>query len=60
MTYKLEKYLDMLSKKQREVLNLLSYCYRAVEIQNRLHMTQREYIDALECIHSYEKIKILL
>ncbi len=60
MTYKLEKYLDMLSKKQREVLNLLSYCYRAVEIQNRLHMTQKEYIDALECIHSYEKIKILL
>lgn len=60
LTFKLEKYLAMLSKKQRVVLKLLSYCYKAAEIQKILHMSQKEYADMLECIRSYEKIKILL
>ena len=60
LTFKLEKYLAMLSKKQRVVLELLSYCYKAAEIQKILHMSQKEYADMIECIHSYEKIKILL
>lgn len=60
LTFKLEKYLAMLSKKQRVVLELLSYCYKAAEIQKILHVSQREYADMIECIHSYEKIKILL
>ena len=60
LTFKLEKYLAMLSKKQRIVLELLSYCYKAAEIQKILHMSQKEYADMIECIHSYEKIKILL
>ena len=60
LTFKLEKYLAMLSKKQRVVLELLSYCYKAAEIQKILHMSQKEYADMLECIRSYEKIKILL
>lgn len=60
LTFKLEKYLAMLSKKQRVVLELLSYCYKAAEIQKILHVLQREYADMIECIHSYEKIKILL
>lgn len=60
ITFKLEKYLAMLSRKQREILVLLSYSYRVAEIQELLHITQKEYEDALDCIHSYEKIKILL
>ena len=60
VTFKLEKYLAMLSRKQRALLELLSYCYRAAEIQSMLHMTQKEYADTLEGIHSYEKIRILL
>jgi len=60
LTFKLEKYLAMLSKKQRIVLELLSYCYKAAEIQKILHVSQKEYSDMIECIHSYEKIKILL
>lgn len=59
MAYKLEKYLEMLSKRQRMVLNMLAYCYQAAEIQTMLHMTQREYADALDGIRSYEKIRIL-
>ena len=59
MAYKLEKYLELLSKRQKDVLNLLSYCYQAAEIQQLLHMTQREYTDAVEGIRSYEKIRIL-
>lgn len=60
ITYKLEKYLAMLSRKQKEVLELLSFCYKAAEIQEALHMTQREYTDTLENMRSYEKIRILL
>lgn len=60
LTFKIEKYLAMLSKKQRIVLELLSYCYKAAEIQKILHVSQKEYADMFECIHSYEKIKILL
>ena len=60
VTFKLEKYLAMLSRKQRALLELLSYCYKAAEIQSMLHMTQKEYVDTLEGIHSYEKIRILL
>lgn len=60
VTFKLEKYLATLSRKQKKILELLSYYYRAAEIQELLHITQKEYEDALDCIHSYEKIKILL
>lgn len=60
MAYRLERYLGLLSKRQRAVLTLLSYCYQAVEIQGLLHMTQREYADAVDGIRSYEKIRILL
>lgn len=60
VAYKLEKYLAMLSRKQKEVLGLLSFCYKAAEIQEALHMTQKEYMDALESMRSYEKIRILL
>ncbi len=59
MAYKLEKYLELLSKRQKEVLRLLSYCYQACEIQRLLHMTQKEYSDAVDGIRSYEKIRIL-
>lgn len=60
VVYKLEKYLAMLSRKQKEVLELLSFCYKAAEIQEALHMTPKEYTDALENMRSYEKIRILL
>ena len=60
VTKKLEQYLAMLSKRQKEVLNLLSCCYEAAEIQKALHMTERQYRDELEVIRSYEKVRILL
>ena len=59
ITIKLEKYLALLSKRQKEVLMLLSYCYRACEIQEMLHLTQREYSEALDGIRSYEQVRIL-
>lgn len=57
---KLERYLEKLSKRQKEVLKLLSYCYRSAEIQKMLEITQKEYSDALDGIRSYENIKTLL
>lgn len=60
MAYKLERYMERLSRRQKKVLELLAFCYRVEEIRRMLHMTQREYEDALGCIRSYENIKILL
>lgn len=60
MTSRLERYLVQLSERQKDVLKLLSCCYEAMEIQKMLHMTPKEYTDALGCIRSYENIKILL
>lgn len=60
MTYKLERYLSLLSKRQKKVLHLLAECYKAAEIQKILQMTKKEYSDALDFIRSYENVKILL
>lgn len=60
LAIKLERYMEKLSKQQKRVLELLSYCYKAAEIQEMLHMTQREYTDALDSIRAYENIRILL
>lgn len=60
LALKLERYMERLSRRQKKVLELLAFCYRVEEIRRMLHMTQREYEDALGCIRSYENIKILL
>ena len=60
VTFRLERYLERLSQRQREVLELLSCCYEAMEIQKILHMTPKEYENALGNIRSYENIKLLL
>lgn len=57
---KIEAYLNRLSSCQREIVQLLSESYTSGEIQQRLHMTQKEYADAMIGIHSYENIKVLL
>lgn len=60
IAYKLECYLSLLSRQQKKVLHLLAECYKAAEIQEILQMTPKEYLDTLDCIRSYEKVKILL
>lgn len=59
ITYKLERYLDTLSKRQRKILEMLSYCYAVDDIQKALHMDRRQYLDELAVIRSYEKVKTL-
>lgn len=56
---KIEKYLDSLTKRQRKVVELLATSYSAGEIQEILHITQKEYSDALVGIHSYDNISLL-
>lgn len=56
---KIEKYFRRLSKRQREVVQLLAASYRAGEVQEILHLTRKEYADALTGIRSYENISIL-
>lgn len=60
LTAKLEIYMESLSRRQKRLLQLLSYCYKTVEIQKMLHLTRKEYADELAVIRSYENIKILL
>ena len=60
LTIKLECYMKRLSKRQQRLLKLLSYCFKADEIQKMLHIDKRQYTDELAVIRSYEKVKILL
>lgn len=57
---KIEKYLNKLSKRQRKIVELLAASYKAWEIQKMLHITQREYADAMMGIHSHKNISVLL
>lgn len=58
-TFKLEEYLNKLSKRQRKILELLSASYHVNEIMEMLHLTAREYSDALAGIHAYENVSVL-
>lgn len=59
-TPKMQKYLNRLSKRQREIVQLQAFSYSAGEIQQMLHLTKHEYADALLGIHSYQNIRLLL
>lgn len=56
---KINSYLGCLSKRQRKVVELLAASYSVGDIQRMLHITQKEYADAVRGIHSYENISIL-
>ena len=56
---KIEKYLESLTKRQRKVVEMLAESYRPGEIQIMLHISAKEYEDALSGIHSYENISLL-
>lgn len=57
---KMEKYLEKLSKKQRQVAGYLSDGYKPSEIKELLHISEKEYSDCMMAIRSYKNIKILL
>lgn len=57
---KIEKYLEKLSKRQREIVLMLSEGYKAEEIRGNLHLTAGVYSDCMRAIQSYSNIKILL
>lgn len=56
---KIEKYLASLTKRQQKVVELLAASYSAGEIQDILHITQKEYTDTLVGINSYNNISLL-
>ncbi len=55
----IQRYLCRLSRRQREVVRLLADSYRAGEVQEILHLTRKEYADALSGIKSYENVSLL-
>ena len=57
---KMERYLDQLSRKQKQVAVYLSEGYKPLEIREVLHMTEKEFSDCMMAIRSYKNIKILL
>lgn len=57
---KIKKYLNRLTKKQRDSLNLIVKGYKPFEIREVLHITEKEYLDILSGIRSYKNISVLL
>lgn len=56
---KIQRYLERLSKRQREVAELLAASYEANEIQQILHINPKEYLDAMMGIRTYDNIALL-
>ena len=56
---KIETYLKRLSKRQREMVLLLSQGYTSEEIREALHLSTKEYGENLLGIRAYENVKIL-
>lgn len=56
---KIAAYLASLSRRQRKVVELLARSYGSGEIRDILHLTKKEYADAVSGIHAYENISLL-
>lgn len=56
----MRKYLDRLSDIQKKVLNLTVAGYFPNEIRKKLSLTDRQYADCYNAIHSYRNISVLL
>ena len=52
-------YLNRLSKLQRDVLRLGADGYLPGEIKKELHISDRQYADCCEAIHSYRNVSVL-
>lgn len=57
---KIERYLNRLSVDQRKIVLLLSKDYKASEIKELLHITNKEYSQNLAGIQAYENIRELM
>ena len=56
---KVDKYLDHLSKIQKQIVMLLIDGYKHGEIRKELHISEREYTDHMLGIRAFENICIL-
>ena len=59
-SYEMTAYLSRLSNMQKEVLQLLSIGFIAKDIIEELHITQKQYDDCYNAIHSYRNVSILM
>lgn len=57
---KMTRYLKRLSPLQKDVLRLISIGFKANDILDELHITQKQYNDCYAAIHSYRNTSILL
>ena len=57
---KVEKYLSVLSNRQKEILFLLCKGYSSSEIKRILKITEKQYRNNLNIIRAYENIRILM
>lgn len=57
---KIQRYLDKLSYTQRKIVSLLSNGYKAKEIRELLHMSEKEYSQNLAAIQAYENVRELM
>lgn len=57
---KIRNYLSKLSDIQRQIISLLSDGYKAKEIRELLHMSEKEYSQNLAAIQEYENVRELM
>ena len=57
---KIQRYLDKLSYAQRKIVSLLSDGYKAKEIRELLHMSEKQYSQNLAAIQAYENVRELM
>ena len=55
----IQKYLNHLPTDTRGVAILVGYGYAPAEIRKKLHMTERDYMNHLSCMKSYENIRLI-
>ncbi len=52
-------YLSKLSDLQKEVLNCMVAGYSPYEVKKKLHISEKQYLDCNQAIHSYRNISLL-
>lgn len=56
---RVEKYLDSLTYRQRKIAELIMQGYLAIEIREKLNITEKQYTDSIKDMKAFEKSRIL-
>lgn len=58
-SFRIAKYMDKLSRLQKNVLKLVIDGYQPEEIREKLQINKAQYADCYQAIHSYRNVAVL-